>query len=68
MPLRIGNHQYFDTQIEVWPVRTLLDGLCYKLFFGKSLTYQLTDPDSIAIIVTNNYEIDNIEGNNFKVT
>ena len=61
MPLTIGNHKYFDTQIEIWPVRTPLKGLCYKLFFKKSLSQAITDLNPIAIFVTSSFENDNID-------
>ena len=57
MPLKIGKHRYFNTQIEVLPVRTLMKGLCYKLYFGRHLkTFTIADRDHIEIFVTSNYE------------
>ena len=29
-PLQIGNNDYLNTKIEVTPIRTLVNGLCYK--------------------------------------
>ena len=54
--MKIGNHRYFNTLIEVLPVRTLVKGLCYKLFFGKALKLKALDPDPIAIFVTSSFE------------
>ena len=34
--LKLGIHEYFDQQIEVLPVRTIIRGLCYKLKFRFS--------------------------------
>ena len=30
IPFQIGEHDYYGTRIEVVPIRTMVDGLCYK--------------------------------------
>ena len=35
-PLKIGSHKYFGKTIDVQPVRTLYNGLCYKLELSDS--------------------------------
>ena len=36
-PLQIGTHDYFNTTIEVTPIRTLVNGFCYKFEMPNSL-------------------------------
>ena len=40
-PLQIGTHDYFNTTIEVTPVRTLVNGMCYRFKMPHSIpSYQ----------------------------
>ena len=40
-PLQIGTHDYFNTKIEVTPVRTLVNGMCYRFKIPHSIpSYQ----------------------------
>ena len=61
--MKLGNHRYFNTLIEVLPVRTFTKGLCYKLYFGQALKLKAMDPDPLAIFVTSSFEnnTDNLE-------
>ena len=37
IPLQIGSHNYFNSIIKVAPVRTVMDGLCYRFKLPNSL-------------------------------
>ena len=38
LDLKEGKYNYFGEDIEVWPVRTVLQGLCYRLHFTNPLS------------------------------
>ena len=52
VPLQLGTHDYIDLRgtirIEVIPVRTIFQGLCYKLKLSKPLPF---NPDYFIIFV-----------------
>ena len=57
VPLQLGTHDYIDLRgtirIEVIPVRTIFQGLCYKLKLSKSLPL---NPDYFIIFVTSSIQ------------
>ena len=58
--LRIGMHDYFGKQIEVLPVRTLANGLCYKLEFANySLPYETMK--YLVLLVTRSNQLQDMD-------
>ena len=63
VPLQLGTHDYIDLRgtirIEVIPVRTIFQGLCYKLELSNPLPF---NPDYFIIFVTSSIQdVDKLE-------
>ena len=57
--LKIGTHEYFGQKVEVLPVRTMMNGLCYKLEFLFPLSYETLK--YVAMVMTSSNQLQDID-------